>query len=124
MKLTLGAKLSILIALIVSGTWFLIFFAGDAMGGNLPDYLGLMLVILSFPIAQLSGMFSHTGTARQSELWWYLILMVPNCFLIGYSLSALIWFFGKIGHICGYKQDCEPNQTIDENGEQALPVRK
>ena len=64
-------------------TWSLVHVAG-----------GIALFILSIPLAWLSGMFSHTDRGSTSELIAYLLLMIPNCFLIGYSLSGAISLVG------------------------------
>ncbi len=95
MNLALGAKLSILIAMAVSGIWYLLFFAGDSLGGKFQEYGGVLLYLLSFPLGWLSGMFSHTDAGPNSEVWLYLILMIPNCFLLGYSLSGLRRLFHR-----------------------------
>lgn len=94
MKLALGAKFAILIAFVVSALWFVLFFAGDSLGGGFQEFGGLLIDLLSFPLGWLSGMFSHTDAGPKSEIWMYLILMIPNCFLSGYSLAGLAWVFG------------------------------
>ena len=67
---SLGAKLSILVALIVSTVWLLEVFVGDSLGSRFQECGSLATFVLSFPIARLSGMFSHTDAGPQSELWW------------------------------------------------------
>jgi len=95
MKLALGAKLSILIAFIVSALWFVLFFAGDSLGGGFQEFGGVILYFLSFPLGWLSGMFSHTDAGPASETWLYLILMIPNCFLLGYAFAGVAWLISR-----------------------------
>jgi len=94
MKATLGGKLTILVAVVCAAIWLTLLSAPpDAY--HVHVYGSNAIFILSMPLGYLSGMFSHTDAGRASELWLYLLLMIPNCFLLGYSVSGLIWLVGR-----------------------------
>ena len=88
MKTTLGGKLSIFLASIVTGVWAVLLFVPDLVG-TVQEYGPLVLFILSFPLAHLSGMFSHTDSGPPSELYIYLALLIPNVFVLGYSAAGV-----------------------------------
>ena len=95
MKITLGGKISITLALLCAGFWaMLLLVPGDAAVAQEFGYVAL--AILSYPIAQFSGMFSHTDSGPPSELYMYLLLTIPNSFFLGYSISGGFYLLRRV----------------------------
>ena len=95
MKITLGGKISITLALLCAGFWaIMLLVPADATAAQEFGYVAL--AILSYPIAQLSGMFSHTDSGPPSELYKYLLLTIPNSFFLGYSISGGFYLLRRV----------------------------
>lgn len=86
---TLGGKLSIIVAVI----WALS--TASAMYAPYKEHLLILSsascfvsVVLSMPIAYFSG--ALWGSFPSTKQWiFYLFLMIPNCFILGYALAGL-----------------------------------
>ena len=89
-KLTLGGKLTVIVAVV----WA--FSTASARYAPYHEHLpGLNLaswfvsVVLSMPIAHFSGAVWGTGFPSTKEWILYFLLMIPNCFILGYALAGL-----------------------------------
>ena len=92
MKITLGGKLSIGLALVFAGfSATVVLVPMDA--GNIQQFCGVVLYYLSFPIGRLNGMFDGGHSGSQSQLVVYGLLMFINCFLLGYSIAGVLHLF-------------------------------
>ncbi len=86
--MTLGGKLSILVALVWGASPLLIFLLSESLDYRvLRRLFEFVFMTFCFPAALFSGIL-HTGPASTGEYVAFFLLMVPNCFLIGYTLSA------------------------------------
>lgn len=88
MKMRLGGKISIALALVCGGLWTMLLLA-PANAGEVQPFGGAALCFLSFPTGWLSGVFSGGHEDRSSQLLLYLLLMIPNFFLVGYSIGRM-----------------------------------
>lgn len=95
MKIALGGKISIALALIYGCLLATLLLVPDD-AGNVQRFGGMALFYLSFPIAWLSSMFSGGHEARPSRLIIYLVLLIPNCFLLGYSIAGVFHLFRRV----------------------------
>jgi hypothetical protein len=89
MTVTLGGKLSCLLALIVAGLWLAIGLGSPNLPSFAEGWIGNALYILSFPLGWLSGMFSGGHASGRGRLVGYILLMIPNVLLWGYTASSL-----------------------------------
>ena len=95
MKIALGGKISIALALICSCLWVTLLLVPDN-ASKVQQFGGVALYYLSFPIGWLSSMFSGGHEVRPSQLIIYLVLLIPNCFLLGYSLAGVFHLFRRV----------------------------
>ena len=97
--MTLGGRISIGLALLWAAAWSV--FMIDGLPVPCAELCRLSLLTLSFPLALLK--FNSMGLYTLSDFLFYCALLVPNLFLLGYSLAGiwrfLIWFNG--GPIAG-----------------------
>ena len=84
----LGGILTSLIALLVAGLWAVLFLGSPDFG--YAEEVGNAVYVLSFPFGWFSKMFSGGHNGKTSDLVWYFLLMIPNSFLWGYTLAAII----------------------------------
>jgi hypothetical protein len=88
MKITLGGRLSIAIAVLFVACWLTVAFAGpDAY--HVQVYSGYALYILSFPLAWILRTFSDGHGGPPSLFYLYLLLLIPNTFILGYSIAGI-----------------------------------
>jgi hypothetical protein len=87
----LGGWLSITTALIWAGTFLLPLTGIAALYG----VSWCLMVGLSFPLGLLSGALSTSGPMSTPTAIAYALLMIPNCFIVGYTLSGL-WRLAKL----------------------------
>ena len=113
-KLTLGGKLTLVLASLWLALWLLVVAAGEAevaIPGTVGDTVGLSLIVLSHPIASLSGALEHGHGAPPGKMLAYLILMGPNLFLWGYALSGLVRL---IGHVSGRTDRLDHPKAVEQ----------
>jgi hypothetical protein len=95
MKITLGGKLSIAIAVLSAACWLTVAFAGlDAY--HVQVYGGYAIYILSFPLGWLTGMFSGGHGGPPSQFYLYLLLLIPNAFILGYSIAGVFYALRRV----------------------------
>ena len=93
MKITLGGKISITYIVICSTIWATLLVVGEHLSGDLQQFAGFALYFLSFPVGWLSGIFSAGHGRSSSHAISYLLLMIPNAFLLGYSIAGVFHLF-------------------------------
>ena len=91
MKVTPGGKLSVSLAACIGGLWIMLLLAEpDAPHiRQYGDVIIFALYYLSFPIGWLSGMSDGGHGGRPSQLVLFLLLLIPYCFLVGYSIAGV-----------------------------------
>jgi hypothetical protein len=88
MKMTLGGKLSIAVAVLIATSWLSLVFAGpDAYYVQI--YGERAIFILSFPLGWLAGMFTGRHGGPPHQFYLYMALLIPNSFILGYSIAGL-----------------------------------
>lgn len=121
MKLALGAKLSIGQAVICSGLWGTLAWWSPHNADKVPlwAFCEFALMVLTFPLVWISFIFRHSGHPVV-EMTGALVLLIPNCFLVGYTLAAAINYAGR--RIGGAKRNAErasptggPSAPVDNN---------
>lgn len=91
-KMSIGGKLTLAFAFYWLFMWLFVFTASAAdlkVPGAVGDAIGLSLIVLSYPIASMSGALDHGQGPPPRKMLGYLVLMGPNLFLWGYSLGGL-----------------------------------
>jgi len=92
MRITLGGKLSISLAALFAGLWAMLLLAGPG-AYHVQVYGGNAIYLLSFPLGWLGGMFAGGHGGSLSQVVVYLLLMIPNSFLLGYSIAGVFHVF-------------------------------
>jgi|SRR5882672_3331082 len=92
MKITLGGKLSIAIVVVCAVSWLLAL-VDDY---HVQVYSGYAIYALSFPLGWLSGMFSGGHGGPPSQLYLYLLLLIPNAFVLGYSIAGVFHVLRRV----------------------------
>jgi len=98
MKLSLGGKLSIGIALTYMILWTVTLKSPED-ADRLKEFCVLALYVLSLPIGWLGGFFGVADPPyhmAQRLLVRHLLLTIPNCFLLGYSLAGVLNGFRRV----------------------------
>ena len=95
MKLGLGGILTCCFAFLVTGLVAIGHVGSTRIGADLKESRENTIFILSLPLGWLSGIGSVTHPGRDRYIL-YLLLMIPNSFLWGYSLAAVIRQIGRL----------------------------
>jgi hypothetical protein len=95
MKITLGGKLSIAIAVLFSASWLTVAFAGPG-AYHVQVYGGYAVYFLSFPLAWLSGLFVGGHAGLPWHFYLYLLLLIPNMFVLGYSIAGVFHVLRRV----------------------------
>jgi hypothetical protein len=89
-EITLGGRISMAVAILWGMAFAGLLYLPYPFLSEIPaDICSFLFVLLSTPLGFFSGVIS-TGIPSVGQWVAYFLLMIPNCFLIGYTLSA-IW---------------------------------
>jgi hypothetical protein len=89
MKITLGGKISISLAVCIGGLFALLFLVPDD-SRLIQEYGGAALYYLTRPVSFVCGLHGGHG-GSQFQLVVFLLLLVPYCFLIGYAIAGVVY---------------------------------
>lgn len=80
------------LALTCASVWATLLFLVPDDAGDVQQLGGTVIYYLSFPLGWLSAIFDGHAV-RPSQLILYLLLMISNSFLLGYSIAGLFRLF-------------------------------
>lgn len=88
--MTLGGRLSISLALLWAGAWGLILPEGTPV--PIHEAATLLIMVLSFPFALVFLWPLDIGPPTTTDVLLYFGTLVPNLFLLGYGVAAILRF--------------------------------
>lgn len=94
MKLTLGGKISVTLAALWGALVAVTYFGSELLGHSVSQLFGLKQLCLSFPLGWLGISIIHPHGEGGIGLK-YFFLMVPNFFLVGYTMAGLCLLLRK-----------------------------
>lgn len=91
MKTTLGGKLSMAVALIIAGCMGSMVLVGEG-ARDLQEFLEVVFLCFTWPLLRLHELFYPVQTDRTGigHVILFLLLLIPYCFLVGYSIAGLV----------------------------------